>query len=211
MVAAQNDKAKGKADIEPARAVDGSLPGLPPLAVSGGEVMLSVSVTSKGVVDRVDVLRDTPPYTAGVVQAVRSWRFTAALDGDGLPLDTRVLVGAVITAPALHEPTLGTPPTTAVTLDPRVPFPGPIAVPTFPVGAMMGGTVMVESRLDRSGRVSDARVVRSSQPFDALALAAARGTTYRPATAGDVPPAPYVYLIFVFRAPTGGAVVAPSY
>src|SRR6266487_1115419 len=42
-----------QADIEPARFVDGSIPRMPPLAASGGDVMLSVAVSTSGVVGAV--------------------------------------------------------------------------------------------------------------------------------------------------------------
>src|SRR5256885_6936174 len=73
--------ALAQADIEPARFSNGSIPQrMSPLAVGGGDVMLSVAVSASGAVGTVDVLRSTPPYTETVVQAVRTWRLSAALE-----------------------------------------------------------------------------------------------------------------------------------
>ncbi len=61
-----------QADIEPARFIDGSIPQMPPLAASGGDVMLSVAVSASGTVGAVDVLRSTPPFTEAVVAAAKT-------------------------------------------------------------------------------------------------------------------------------------------
>src|SRR5437764_5625915 len=89
-----------QADLEPARFTDGSIPTrMPPNAAGGGDVMLSVEVSSAGVVGSIDILRSTPPFTDIVVEAVRTWRFMPALDGKRKPMDSHVLVGAVVGAP----------------------------------------------------------------------------------------------------------------
>src|SRR6185437_15260052 len=67
-------------DPEPARFVDGSVPRPSPLAASAGDVVLSVAVSSTGGVGQIDVLRSTPPFTDDVMQAVKTWRFSPALD-----------------------------------------------------------------------------------------------------------------------------------
>src|SRR5436853_885286 len=112
-----------QSDIQPARFSEGNLPGAPPLAVAGGQVMLSVGVSSKGEVGTIEVLRSTPPYTESLVEAVKSWRFSPALDEKRQPMNSRVLIGSVVTAPSLYAPTLGTPPKDISTDDGRVPFP----------------------------------------------------------------------------------------
>ena len=194
-----------QADIEPARFVGGSIPRMPPLAASGGDVVLSVEVSSSGAAGAVDVLRSTPPFTDPVVAAVRTWRFSPALDSMRKPMDTRVLVDAVISAPSLNVPTVGTPPKDVSTPDTRVPFPAQSSAPTFPVNARSEGTVLVETRVDRTGRVVGVTAVRSSPPFDDAAMDAARSWTFRPAQDAAAPPSTYAYVLFVFRQPVMGA------
>ena len=194
-----------QADIEPARFIDGSIPQMPPLAASGGDVMLSVAVSASGTVGAVDVLRSTPPFTEAVVAAVKTWRFSPALDGKRVPMDARVLVDVVVGAPSLNVPTAGTPPKDVSSSDTRVPFPAQVSAPSYPVNARSEGTALVETRVDPTGHVVGVTSLRSSPPFDVAAMDAARAWTFRPAQGAAAPPSTYAYLLFVFRQPVMGA------
>ena len=198
-----------QADIEPARFIDGSIPRMAPLAVGGGDVMLSIAVSSAGVVGAIDVLRSTPPFTDAVVEAVRTWRFSPALDSKRKPMDTRLLVDAVIGAPSLIGPTLGTPPKDVAPPDARVPYPAQRSMPAYPVNARSEGTVLVETRVDPTGHVVGVTAVHSAPPFDSLALDAARSWTFRPAQGAAAPPSTYAYLLFAFRQPVFSAAPVP--
>jgi len=177
---------------------------MPPLATGGGDVMLSVAVSSAGAVGAIDVLRSTPPFTDTVVGAVRTWKFSPALDPGRKPMDTRVLVDAVIGAPSLNVPTVGTPPKDVSPADTRVPFPAATSAPVYPVNARSEGTVLVETRVDPSGQVVGVTAVRSAPPFDTAAMDAARAWKFRPAEGPAAPPSTYAYLLFVFRQPIVG-------
>jgi TonB family protein len=199
--------ALAQADIEPARFSDGSIPQrVSPLAAGGGDVMLSVAVSASGAVGAVDVLRSTPPYTDAVVHAVRTWRFSPALDSKRKPMDTHVLVGAVVGVPAVEAPARGTQPRDVSTADTRVPFPAQTFSAPYPVNARGEGTVLVEARVDASGHVVGVTAVRSFPPFDTIALDAARAMTFRPAQDAAAPPSTLAYLLFVFRQPVTGGV-----
>jgi TonB family protein len=179
--------------------------------VAGGQVLLSVAVSSGGAVGPIDVLRATPPYTDDLIEAVRTWRFSPALDPKRKPMDTRVLIGEAISAPSLRVPTLGTPPKDISTSDMRVPFPAQTAPAPFLVNARSGGRVLVETRIDSTGHVVAVTAVRSNPPFDAAALDTARSWTFRPAQDPMAPPSTYAYLLFVFRQPVvGGTPVSGS-
>ena len=207
IVLAWSTLALAQADIEAARFIDGSIPNrMPPLAAVGGDVQLSVAVSSTGSVGTIDVLRSTPPYTDAVVEAVRIWRFSPALDSRRRPMDTHVLVGAVVGSPGGYAPTAGTPPKDVTTSDTRVPFPAQTYGPVYPVNARSEGTVLVEARVDSMGHAVAVTAVRSAPPFDSPALDAARSWTFRPAAGPAAPPSTYVYLLFVFRQPTYGGV-----
>jgi TonB family protein len=191
--------------------MDGSIPSVSPLVVAGGQVLLSVAVLATGTVGQIDVLRSTPPYTDDLIAAVRTWRFSPALDTKRKPMDTRVLVGEAITAPSLRVPTLGTPPKDITTSDTRVPFPAQTSEAPFHVNARSGGRVLVETRIDASGHVVAVTAVRSNPPFDTAALDTARSWTFRPAQDPMAPPSTYAYLLFVFRQPVvGGTPVSGS-
>ena len=191
--------ALAQADIEPARFVDGSIPRMPPLAAAGGDVALSVSVSSTGSVGAIDILRSAPPYTDPVVEAVRTWRFMPALDSKRKPMDSHVLVDAVFGSPGGYAPTAGTLPKDVSTSDMRVPFPAQTYSPTYPVNARAEGTVLVEARVDAMGHAVAVTAVRSAPPFDAPALDAVKSWTFRPAQGAAAPPSTYVYILFVFR------------
>ena len=210
IVLACSTAALTQADIEPARFNDGSIPRMPPLATAGGDVQLSVAVSSTGSVGAIDVLRATPPFTDPIIEAVRSWRFSPALDSRRKPMDTHVLVGAVIGAPSINVPTVGTPPKDVSTSDTRVPFPAQTNAPVYPVNARFEGTVLVEARVDATGHVVAVTAVRSAPPFDSPALDAARSWTFRPAQGAGAPPSTYAYVLFVFRQPVMGAVATPK-
>src|SRR4029077_14072858 len=69
----------GAPAFHPAKYREGALPELPPpTVVGGGEVMLELDVTSTGAVRNAKALRTTPPYTAALIAAARSWRFVPA-------------------------------------------------------------------------------------------------------------------------------------
>jgi TonB family protein len=199
-----------QSDVEPARFRSGAAPVVPVMMTAGGDVIVSLAVSSGGAVTAVDVLRSTPPFTDAVVRAVRTWRFTPALDQDHKPMDSRVLVDAVARPPTLNSPTVGTPPVDVGGPDPRIPFPAQTQPPLYPVHARTEGTVIVETHLDPAGRVAEALAVRSAPPFDSAALDAAREWTFRPATAPNVAPSPYAYLVFVFRQPIVGPISGPG-
>jgi TonB family protein len=205
IVLASTALAFAQADLEPARFTDGSIPTrMPPNAAAGGDVVLSVAVSSTGVVGTVDVLRATPPYTDIFVEAVRTWKFAPALDAKRKPMDTHVLVDAVVGAPSLNVPTVGTPPKNISTGDTRIPFPAQTSAPVYPVNARSEGAVLVETRVDAAGHAVAVTAVRSSPPFDTPALDAARSWTFRPAQGASAPPTTYAYLLFVFRQPVVG-------
>jgi TonB family protein len=205
IVLASTALAFAQADLEPARFTDGSIPvRMPPNAVAGGDVLLSVAVSSTGVVGTVDVLRSTPPYTDIVAEAVRTWKFSPALDSKRKPMETRVLVDAIVGAPSINVPTAGTPPKNVATGDTSIPFPAQTSAAVYPVNARSEGTVLVETRVDATGHVVAVTAVRSSPPFDSSALEAARFWTFRPAQGASAPPTTYAYLLFVFRQPVMG-------
>jgi hypothetical protein len=105
--------------LSPARYRDGALPQIPLQALGGGEVWLELTVSAAGVVDSVRSLRDTPPFTEALGQAVGGWRFDPAREETshepGAPanlgiVDSTVLVAGVFRPPAIYMPAPGEPP-----------------------------------------------------------------------------------------------------
>jgi TonB family protein len=198
-----------QADPVAARLQSGDVPNAPVQAVSAGEVLLSVNVSETGAVGAVDVLRSTPPFTEVLVANVRGWRFAPALNEQRKPMVSRVLVGAMFGSPSLRVPTVGEPPKDLAPAATALPMPLTTSVPEYPPNARFGGSVMVETLIAPSGKVVGVTTLRSSPPFDDIAMESARRWTFRPPQGPGQPPNTYAYLIFVFRAPVVGAAPTP--
>lgn len=193
----------------PARLMSGAPPGLAPMAVGGGQAIVELTIDASGNVDKVRTVRSTPPFTQMLLDRVGGWRFAPATDDpigrDDLPerrhtLASKVIVAAVYRAPALQGPTQGEHPVDVAAPSADVAFPSLTPEPVFPVDAQFGGVVMIEARVDASGAVTVARVIRSAPRFDGAALAAARQWRFRPARIGGRTES-NAYLIFGFPQP----------
>jgi TonB family protein len=188
--------------FEPARLRSGAaLPGRPPSqVVGGGEVLLELAVGDDGAVAHVATLRDTPPFTELLREAVGGWRFEPATE-DGRALPSSVLVAGVFRPPVLAGPALGTP---ARDLGPpcsEVPFPLEWVVPPYPPTALGDGIVLVEVTVGTDGKVTDSRGVEGNDPFAEAALDAVRKWRFRPACRHDRPVPATADLLFGFRSP----------
>ena len=196
----------------PARYSSGGPPGLAPLAVGGGEVVLELTVTAGGQVENIKPIRTTPPFTQMLVDRVSGWRFAPAtqdpLGPDGKPkgrgaVASKVLVAALYRAPALLTPTQGEPPTTVSAASTDMVYPSQMIAPAFPTGARFGGVVMIEARIGATGTIEEAKVIAPSPPFDEPALQAAKQWRFFPGQIKDNA-ATYAYLIFGFPEPVTG-------
>lgn len=203
-----------QAGFTPARYVGGAVPVAPVLAVSGGEVFLEVMVAPDGRVASIRTLRQTPPFTGVVIDAVRGWRFTPATEvvepapGQTGP-QTRtvaapVLVAAMFAPPALNGPTLGQPPQDALSASDETPMPTVATPAGYPPRALGDGTVLVEVTIDGAGNLAGAQLKVSAPGFDAAAMAAATSWSFRAARKRGSAVTTHAYLIFGFRPPVVG-------
>jgi hypothetical protein len=85
--------------FEPPIYRSGALPILPVTAVGGGEVLLDVTVSARGIVTAVTPLRATAPFTELFAEAVGGWTFRPAKDL-GLPSPSHVMVAVLVRPPA---------------------------------------------------------------------------------------------------------------
>lgn len=213
-LAAAADPAARRVQVSPAALQSGSVPIIPVMAISGGEVALEVAVNRDGAVTGVKPLRSTPPFTDAVAAAVRGWNFSPAEDAllpePGQPIDTRtrrpmaskVLVLALYRPPAIFEGTLGEPPKTVGTPSEGVAVPtSPATMPGYPPNALFNGVVLVELSVTDDGNVKGAKVVRSAPPFDQLALEATTTLGFRPPRVHGRSAAANVYVAVAFRQP----------
>ncbi len=211
---AVDDPSPRRVLVEPAALQGGPLPGIPVLAVAGGEVFLEVTVDRQGEVEAVKALRDTPPFTGELAAAVAGWRFAPAEDVaaplPGRPVDERtrrstvskVLVVGLFRPPALFARTLGTPPVDAGTPSTDAPaLLGAAAMPLYPPNSLFDGMVLVELRLGVDGAVMRRRLVRSSAGFDGPTLTAVDALSFRPARIAGAAVPSVVYVLAAFRQP----------
>jgi TonB family protein len=188
------------------------LPLTPFQAVAGGEVFVQATVTNAGLIGDVTVLRTSPTFAPNVLEAVRGWRFQPAEQrAPTTPRDPRavvteavestVLVACVFRPPTLNTPTVGDPPKNVGTAADDVAFPLRTVTPLYPPLAVGDGTVLVQVTVGVDGNVVAAAIVRSAPVFDASALSAARGWTFRPARIHGRVEETFAYLVFAFRQP----------
>jgi len=186
----------------------GKPPVIPVQAVGGGEVLVELDISAGGAITRARPLRTTPPFTEVVLDAVRSWQFVPAQEfeqaggrSSRVPVPSSVLVVAVFRAPVMMGPTLGEPPKEVAPPSSAVASPALMPGPPYPPNAFVGGTVLLEVRVDAAGDVETVRVLRGLAPFDDPAVKAVRGWVFRPAQRGGVRVPGVVYVVFGFRAP----------
>jgi len=183
----------------PARYRSGPLPQVPEHAVSGGEVILQVSVTRGGIVNAIDVARSAATFTEVMTAAVRGWRFQPAEDSG--PVDSKVLVAAVFRPPTLYAPSTTSVANDVTSLSRDVPSPTRIVTPSYPPQSIGNQAVLVEVHVAAAGAVTSADVLGAASGFDDAALRAARSWTFRPAEVAGAPAPAVAYIIFGFRQP----------
>jgi len=186
----------------PARFVVGTLPTFPDLAVGGGQVILELNVGADGRVAAVTVLRTMPPFTALMSDAVRDWQFVPAEEEPeperGAPPGRPQRVASKVLVAAWFGPTFGEFSKDVGSESDQTPFPLTIGAPSFPLQAHYAGTVLVEARVDASGSVSDATVVKAAPPYDDAARDGAMRWRFRPARVRGRSVATRAYLVFGF-------------
>lgn len=200
--------------VAPAAFRGGALPLVPAMAVSGGEVMLEVTVDKTGRAVGIKTLRDTPPFTSELIAATRAWQFRPAEDaeapapGEAIDRSTRraiessVLVIGLFRPPALFAVTLGEPPRTIAAPSDAIPAPvTPTTLPAYPPLAIFDGVVLTELQVGADGRLTDTKVLRSSPGLDGPSLDAVRRLAFRPARVYGSPVPAMVYVVTAFRQP----------
>ena len=173
-------------------------PRIPDAAVEGGEVRLEAQVDVQGAVQDVKVLRDTPPFTAGLVEAVKAWRFEAS-SGGAPQRPVRALVVGLFRAPGFGDQIA--PGRDQAVAGRDVPLPRSTVVPPCPAGIVRNAVVVLEVEVSRAGRTANVRVVGGEAPFTDLAAQSVRRWTFRPAERAGQPASGRVWVVVGFRAP----------
>jgi len=181
------------------------LPAQIPQAFGGGEVVLELTVDSRGVVTRIDRIRVTPPYADIVVNAATEWQFepaTIMLDGRATSIAASVLVVAVFRPASFYSgPAPGVAPQVLGAPSPRVPRVESIVMPAYPPTATGDGIVLVEIEMSGHAEPRGYRIVGPASGFDTAALDAVRAWRFGAPQAPDVPDRPFAYAVVGFRTP----------
>jgi outer membrane biosynthesis protein TonB len=181
------------------------LPAQIPQGLGGGEVVLELSIDSRGAVAQVERIHVTPPYTDLVVNSVAKWRFepaTVVVDGRATAVTASVLVVAVFRPASFYSgPAPGVPPQVLGAPSPRVPRVESIVMPAYPPTATGDGIVLVEIEMSRRAEPRNYRIVGPPSGFDAAALDAVRAWRFGAPQTLDVPDQLFVYAMVGFRAP----------
>jgi TonB family protein len=186
-------------------------------ATGGGEVFVQVSLDASGGVAAVTPLRATPPFTESVVNAVRRWSFSPAVqemlpEPNDVPqtpskdlVKSKVFVAAMFRPPTLAGGTLGVAPSEVGVPSPEMPFALSATMPVYPPNSMFEGTVLLEARVTPTGVVKETKVLQPAGGFESAALAALSSWSFRPARINGTLTDAYVYVSFGFRPPVGPA------
>jgi hypothetical protein len=184
---------------------EGRLPAQIPQALGGGEVVLELSIDSRGAVTQVERVRVTPPYADLVVNSAAEWRFepaTVMLEGRTIAVAGSVLVVAVFRPASFYAgPAPGVAPQVLGASSPLVPRVESIVMPAYPPKGTGGGIVLVGIEMNSRAETSSYRIVRPASGFDAAALDAVRAWRFGAPQTLDVPDPLFVYAMVGFRAP----------
>jgi TonB family protein len=178
-------------------------------ALGGGEVVLELSIDSRGAVAQVDRVRVTPPYADLVADSTAEWRFEPAIvtfEGRATAVAGSVLVIAVFRPASFYSaPAPGVAPQVLGAPSPRVPRVESIAMPAYPPTATGDGIVLVEIEMSRRAEPRNYRIVGPTSGFDAAALDAVRTWRFGAPQPPDVPDPLFVYAVVGFRSPLTSA------
>jgi hypothetical protein len=193
------------ADYVPARRIAGDVPNPPLNAIGWVEAVVDLELDANGGIMSATGLRATPGGLNFVLPSLKNWKFRPANDGEGA-VASHVLVAAMFRPAQLFDPAGGKP--TEKLKDPvnDLPFPLSMVRPAYPQNVVGNRSVLVEVLIGADGRTDEATIVGTTSGWDAAALTAASGWTFRAPRAkdkdGTVKAVPGVaYLIFGFRMP----------
>jgi outer membrane biosynthesis protein TonB len=176
-----------------------------PQAFGGGEVVLELTVDSRGGVTRIERIRVTPPYADLVVNAAAQWRFepaTAVIEGRANTCCRVSSRGRGVPASlALRGSGACVPPQVLGAPSPRVPRVESIVMPAYPPTATGDGIVLVEIEMSGHAEPRGYRIVGPASGFDTAALDAVRVWRFGAPQAPDVPDRLFAYAVVGFRTP----------
>jgi Gram-negative bacterial TonB protein C-terminal len=189
----------------------------PPRSVAAGLVTFSVSLDSSGHAGNIQTIRDVPSLTAPAFVAVTGWTFQPAeFEGKSvaslLPVDILFNPGNVAFNRVPH---VAAAPVAYGDAQAYVPPQVESCVyAPFPAKVLVGGPVVLDVLVSKSGRVQHAAVIYNTPSLSRPAISAVKNWEFTPAQFHGKPVTADVVVAFVFRSVTittpYGSVPAPG-
>jgi TonB family protein len=186
---------------EPPKLQGGRLEAQKLMTTTAGMVLLDLTVSERGAVTDVRMVKDVPPFGELTKSSIASWRFDPARD-NRVATDSRVLVIGLYRPPAMLFPLPDVPSAPAADNDDAVPFPTKLVVPPYPPNRIGSTSVLVVLDIDERGGVTSAQTIGSETGFDDSAVSTARQWEFRPAMEQGRAVASRAYMIVSFRQPS---------
>ncbi len=166
----------------------------PPAAVVGGTVVTVLDVRN-GSVDSAEVLHGDEPFLAPARQALLSWVFEPSAN-------KKLLAVTVFRTPHFFSQGPGRWNLEMEVQRPGIPAPSVLSEPAYPANAAGNGTVALQLKIDRLGKVAEAAVLKPLGALTRPCVDAALSWQFRPARAADGRATDSdVLAICVYRAP----------
>jgi TonB family protein len=173
--------------------------------LAAGAVSLLLNLDSSARMRNVQVLRDFPPLTNLVQNAVQDWTFTpATLNGHSVPSEISVTVIFNIFNPAgggsyqslVLAPPQSIPPDASQFVPPQINM---ASFANYPANSVSQGTVVLNATVDKTGNPAKIGVIRGIPTLTEQAILAVKKWRFSAATIQRKPTAAQMVIAFVFQ------------
>jgi len=173
--------------------------------LASGAVSLLLSLDGSANIQNVQVLRDSPPLTSSVQDAVQLWTLTPA-SLQGVPVASEISVTAIFNifnpAGGAAAQRLVLAPSQSVYPDASQFMPPQITSASFanyPANSVAQGTVVLDVTLGAAGQPKQIRVVYGAPPLTQQATNAIKTWQFNAATFKGQPVSAHIIIAFVFQ------------
>jgi len=173
--------------------------------LASGAVSLLLSLDSSANIQNVQVLRDSPPLTSSVQDAVQLWTFTPA-SLQGIPVASEISVTAIFNifnpAGGAAAQSLVLAPSQSIYPDASQFMPPQItsaSYANYPANSVAQGTVVLDVTVGVAGQPKQSRVVYGAPPLSQQATNAVKTWQFNAATFKGQPVSAHIIIAFVFQ------------
>src|SRR5271154_6401091 len=173
--------------------------------LASGAVSLLLSLDSSANIQNVQVLRDSPPLTSSVQDAVQLWTFTPA-SLHGVPVASEISVttifnifnpaGGAASQSLVLAPSQSVYPDASQFMPPQIPL---ASYANYPANSVAQGTVVLDVTVGVAGPPKQSRVVYGAPPLSQQATNAVKTWQFNAATFKGQPVSAHIIIAFVFQ------------